>query len=375
MNRDRIHFAELVDKTRTAWSCIRLIAVRCAWLVGMSCLVSVGCNQTPPPPGSPWYYPGAQPAPTASASAGDAAYLAEMQRRAETQAQLAADQQLRLEQMRAQQLATEQQLQAMKTQQEDAKVAAANQAAAQDQALVERAREFLSRYGELGEQAKDLDRNNRDLHTQLAQIQQRSLVLEDQNYLLRQRLKETSDQLAVALQSSQQSEQRLQAVQASTQRRGGATITANSSLQRSLTAVMVEGLNIRQDGELVRIELPSDQLFETGTATLKPGSDELLRRVARVVIDNYSRQVVGVEAHTDGPPMSGSMWRSAHQLTASQAMAVFEKLSEQNRNLAQQLFVLGHGDNFPLASNATALGQARNRRVEIVIYPDPVGSR
>ena len=177
------------------------------------------------------------------------------------------------------------------------------------------------------------------------------------------------------MQDSQATEQRLRAVQASTRQRSGATITANSSLQRSLTAVMVDGLNVRQDGELVRIDLPAAQLFEPGTATLQPGADALLDRVAEVILENYSRQVVGIEAHTDGPLPNGSMWRNAHQLTVAQALAVFEKIGERHRMLPQQLFVLGHGDNYPLASGATAAGQGRNRRVEVVIYPEPIGSR
>ncbi|MCA9149199.1 MAG: OmpA family protein, partial [Planctomycetales bacterium] len=89
----------------------------------------------------------------------------------------------------------------------------------------------------------------------------------------------------------------------------------------------------------------------------------------------YSRQIIGVEAHTDSTPLANTMWRNAHQLTAAQAMSVFEHLSYRHRLLPQQLFVLGHGENYPLASNATPAGQARNRRVEIVIYPEVVGQR
>jgi outer membrane protein OmpA-like peptidoglycan-associated protein len=56
-------------------------------------------------------------------------------------------------------------------------------------------------------------------------------------------------------------------------------------------------------------------------------------------------------------------------------MAVFEQLSYRHRLLPQQMFVLGHGANFALASNATDAGRARNRRVEIVIYPETVGQQ
>ncbi len=336
-----------------------------------------GCNQAPPPPGSPWYYPGAEPRVGSTGSTGstDAAYVADLQRRAEAQAQLAADEQLRLEQMLAQQKAADAELQAMKQQQQSAGQTAAQQAAAQDAALVERAREIVTQYGDLGARAKDLDRNNQDLHTQLAQVEQRSLILEDQNYLLRQRLKETSDLLANALQSSQQSEQRLQAIQASTSQRRGATITANRSLPPAITAVTIDGLNVRQDGELVRIELSSDQLFEADGVTLRPGAAVQLDQVAKAILENYPRQVVGIEAHTDGLSHNPAVGQHPHQLTVTQAMAVFNYLGQRYRVLPQQMFILGHGDNFPLEPMTTPAGQARNRRVEVVIYPDPVGSR
>ena len=35
-----------------------------------------------------------------------------------------------------------------------------------------------------------------------------------------------------------------------------------------------------------------------------------------------------------------------------------------------QLFLVAHGANHPLVSNATSVGRARNRRVELVVYPD-----
>lgn len=335
-------------------------------VVAVWMLASLGCNQTPPPNGSSWGYLG---------SPSNSAYMAGLQRRSDAQAELAAQKQLQLDALKAQHDQTSGQLEAMKLKEQQSRQVAARTAAQSDKDLANRAREVLGRYGELGEQAKDLDRNNRDLNTKLAQLQKRNLVVEDQNYLLRQRLKETSDQLAKVMQESQAAEQRLQAVQASTRRRGGATITANSSLQHSLTAVTVDGLEVRQDGELVRIELPANRLFEPGTATLQPGAQAQLDRVAEVILENYSRQVVGIEAHTDGSPPRGSTWRSAHQLTVAQALAVFEQIGERHRMLPQQLFVLGHGNNYPLVSSATVAGQERNRRVEIVIYPEPVGSR
>ena len=54
-------------------------------------------------------------------------------------------------------------------------------------------------------------------------------------------------------------------------------------------------------------------------------------------------------------------------------MAVYEELTSRMRMRPDQLFVVGHGSNHPVVSNATAEGKQRNRRVELVIYPERRG--
>ncbi len=51
-------------------------------------------------------------------------------------------------------------------------------------------------------------------------------------------------------------------------------------------------------------------------------------------------------------------------------MAVYEVLTGSMRLRAEQLFVVGHGSNHPVVSNATPEGKQRNRRVELVVYPE-----
>jgi chemotaxis protein MotB len=54
----------------------------------------------------------------------------------------------------------------------------------------------------------------------------------------------------------------------------------------------------------------------------------------------------------------------------AQAMAVYDALNRSGGIQARQLFVVGHGGSHPVVSNGTDSGRARNRRVEIVIYPE-----
>jgi len=222
-------------------------------------------------------------------------------------------------------------------------------------------------------------------------------VLEDQTRLLQQQLSDTANQLQSSLVSQQEADQRvlqaqqdadrqlLQAqqdtqqkmstMQASLQRRGSATITANSSLRRNMTPISITGLMVRQDGDVVRIELPADQLFMPGTATLSGNAVNVIDQVAGSIKQHYPNQIIGVEAHTDNGNLQGGSWNSQHQLSTAQGMAVFDQLAQRHHFSTQQLFVVGHGPNYPVASNGSPEGQQRNRRVEVVVYPETVGQR
>ena len=54
----------------------------------------------------------------------------------------------------------------------------------------------------------------------------------------------------------------------------------------------------------------------------------------------------------------------------ARSAAVFDYLTTRGRMRPQELFLVGHGSNHPVVSNASAAGKARNRRVELVVYPD-----
>ena len=146
-------------------------------------------------------------------------------------------------------------------------------------------------------------------------------------------------------------------------------------MAETLTAISIPGVLVRQDGDVIRLELPSDQVFMPQSATPNPAASELLDRVAQAIAESYPRQIIGVEGHTDSDPVSNTAWRSNHQLSAAQALAIMDLLAKNQTLSARQLSQAGHGPNYPVASNATPQGKSRNRRVEIVIYPETVDVR
>src|SRR5690606_9390026 len=132
-----------------------------------------------------------------------------------------------------------------------------------------------------------------------AQSQQQMQLLRDELNLMRKRLEDTANQLETTQLAKEDAERRIQTIQASTRFRGGATITANSSVKQSLAVLDLPGFDVRQDGDVIRITLPSDELFAPGTVQWQSQAASILERIAGAVMQSYPRQLVAIETHVD----------------------------------------------------------------------------
>lgn len=226
---------------------------------------------------------------------------------------------------------------------------------------------------QLQQRADALDRDNQELQTLLAQSRQQTKVLDDQLAAVRDQFRGANQQLADAREGKRSADSKVEALTASMRRRGGVSITPNNSLLQMLPAVSLPEVRVRRDGDVIRIALPGHKLFESGSARLRPGAAALIGVAADEILRVYPQQIVSVEGHTDSDPVTGSQWTNNHQLSAARAMAVYEVLLTHSRFPAEQLYVVGHGANRPMASNATLEGKKHNRRVELVIHPEKKG--
>lgn len=245
----------------------------------------------------------------------------------------------------------------------------------QVQTLEQERTSLAQRNQELQARALSLDKDNQELETLLAQSRQQSRVLEDQVAALREQLSGTTAQLARLKTEREEASRRVETLEASAKRRVGATITANNSLEAQLPSLRVPGADIRADGDVIRVELPGGQLFDSGGARLMPQAGSVLDTLIRELERAYPQQMIGIEGHTDSDPIAGNRWQSNHQLSVARALAVYDYVAARSRLSPEQLFVVGHGANHPVASNGTPAGKERNRRVEVVVYPERAPGR
>jgi chemotaxis protein MotB len=144
-----------------------------------------------------------------------------------------------------------------------------------------------------------------------------------------------------------------------------------ASLKQKLDAyAKAHGLNnevqtvIDRRGLVVRV-LTDQLLFASGQATLQPEGFPLLNEVAQLLNVDKSHPIT-VEGHTDNVPISSSQYPSNWELSTDRATTVVRYLITKGVN-RERLGAVGYADLHPLASNATAAGRAKNRRVEIVL--------
>lgn len=226
-----------------------------------------------------------------------------------------------------------------------------------------------ARISELNRRVQLLDDNNRQLTTQLAQSEQQSQVYRDESELLRRQLAEMSQQVQSTAIAAKQAESRVRGMQASTQVRGGASIRPNTNLSQSASRLNLGGIPVLQDGDVIRVLIPSDQLFQPGTGQLQPQAVNTLDPIAAQLKSLYPRNRIGIEGYTDTSSLYGGVASTSHQLTGAQAAAVLDVLTRRSGMPSNQLFTVAQGANNPRQTNNTAVGRAANRRIELVIYP------
>ncbi|WP_254602737.1 type IVB secretion system protein IcmH/DotU, partial [Sphingomonas bacterium] len=153
-------------------------------------------------------------------------------------------------------------------------------------------------------------------------------------------------------------------------RDGGTVTPPGPSAQASTLATFLRGeidqklLTIDEDGATVRVRSTVGQLFRSGSDQLDPGREALFKRVAKAI--DTQKGPVTVEGHTDTDKIASLAFpdnTALSQARADRVAAIIRAaLADPSRVTAK-----GMGDGTPIASNDTAAGKSRNRRVEVIV--------
>lgn len=139
----------------------------------------------------------------------------------------------------------------------------------------------------------------------------------------------------------------------------------NTKLSSELSSDQAQ---ITQLQNQLKVTMVNDILFPEGGWTLHATGEETLGKIAPTLSNLPGQQVI-VQGFTDNVPIGGTLkvrFPSNLELSSARADNVVRYLTSKGVPPAT-ISAQGFGEARPVASNDTAQGKAKNRRVEIVI--------
>lgn len=117
----------------------------------------------------------------------------------------------------------------------------------------------------------------------------------------------------------------------------------------------------------VCLTLSGSVLFDSGSAEIVEESLPILDRVG-TILKTYDEHLIYIEGHTDSRPIHNSYFASNNELSWARANSVWEYMVNRKHLDPVTLVSAGRSEYEPIATNKTAEGRAKNRRVTIKIY-------
>ena len=183
---------------------------------------------------------------------------------------------------------------------------------------------------------------------------------------------------ADAVRQRNEAQQQQQAAQADSDRNRAAAAASDLQLQQTvrereeLRARLLQQFNLileTRDTARGLVVNMSDVLFDFGKFTLRPLAREKLAKISGIVLA-YPSLKLAVEGHTD----SVGTEAFNQELSEKRAEAVRNYLTQQGVPESSTT-ATGFGKTRPIASNDTSEGRQQNRRVELIVSGEVIGTK
>lgn len=126
----------------------------------------------------------------------------------------------------------------------------------------------------------------------------------------------------------------------------------------------VPGISAKSEPRGIVVTFAEGFLFTSGSAEIKKDALPALERLPKIL--NSAPGLIAIEGHTDNVPLSGDKYQSNWELSTARASSVLQFFISKDLD-PNRFSVSGYAEYRPLASNETAEGRAKNRRVDIVL--------
>lgn len=141
------------------------------------------------------------------------------------------------------------------------------------------------------------------------------------------------------------------------------------AISKALTNFEGKGLTVEQRDGKVYVSMENKLLFSSGSWAVGSEGNKAVNQLGSVLADNPDIAVL-IEGHTDNVPYTGNGQLSGNwDLSTKRATAIVNILRENPSINPENLTAAGRGEFAPIASNETAEGKSKNRRIEVILTP------
>ena len=142
-----------------------------------------------------------------------------------------------------------------------------------------------------------------------------------------------------------------------------------TTLTTALDSFEGNGLSVEQRDGKVYVSMENKLLFKSGSWTVGRTGKQALDQLGQVLANNPNIAIL-IEGHTDTDPYIGNENLSGNwDLSTKRATSIVKLLLDQHTIKPENLTAAGRGEYFPVASNKSAEGKAKNRRIDVILAP------
>ncbi len=214
---------------------------------------------------------------------------------------------------------------------------------------------FLKESQNLKLEVERLKESESTLHTEMQKLRDEKAELEQRLVSSRKHQKRLETQLA-------EGDKRL--AQLIEERKEGFAELDKVKRELSSGLEKYSGVSFGERGDAVAIILENIVTLKSGKVSIREGALPVLGELAKI-LKQFPANRLKITGHTDDIPIKLS-YPGNWELSAARALAILHYLEDAGIDPAR-MSAVGHGEYTPRATNTTAEGRARNRRVEILV--------
>ena len=210
---------------------------------------------------------------------------------------------------------------------------------------------------------------NRKLMSEVMALQDDLQIKEDKLKLLDKQLDDKEKRLNKLQEELEAREKRVQELEDIIAQKDAAVKALRDKVKDALTGFADKGITVEQRNGRVYVSMEAKLLFASGSTSVGSEGTKAVVQLAKA-LENQNELTILVEGHTDTDPISSSCIKDNWDLSVMRATSVVRIMMNNSSINPQTLTAAGRGEHFPIASNDTPEGKAKNRRIEVILTPN-----